>query len=411
MASWEEIKAAWLGGGSANLARAYGSLSGSGQWLSGDCPECGKPKLVVNTHSGAVSCRIPGCHWHRDGRWADVIEWLQHYDGLDFLDAAQRVGDWVGLTLTRSPQAEAQHRERKSREDLLEDSFEWMRGRIRQALGLLEKQGEHARLHPDYGQDAGIVLSLQRARGYSLTEIGQMPLGTLPSQPALKDHLLSGGRWKLQDWIDSKFYKPLPRSEDGSTDCAFGTTHRLCGLVRNAAGRALTMTAWQSDGPPSPAKYGFLKDWPKAGALCGLERLRGSSLALLVEGYFDALYPGYCHGFPAVGILGASLSAEHVAGLKSAGIKRVVLAFDNEPWKLDTQGRPYNPGHSATVTAVKLLAQSGLDCLVAQWPAELGKDLDNCCRSGHAEALREAQEQAISGAAWLGREIASGRAA
>lgn len=341
-----------------------------------------------------------------------MVDWLKETRSLDFQEAAEEIAGWVGMSLTRSEKSEREYRERRGREDLLEDAFDWMAGRLRRALKLLERQGEHAQADPELGSDARIILTLQRARGYSLAEIGQMPLGTYPDQVALKDQLLGSGRWKIDDWVQGKLFTALPRSTDGSGECAFGTTHRLCGVVRSASGRALTLTAWQSDGAPSPAKYGFLSNppWPKAGCLVGLERLRGCEEVLLVEGYFDALYPGYCHGFNAVGILGASLSLEHIAGLRAAGVKRIFLGLDREPWKQDSRGVWVNAGHDATVKAIRLLASEQLPCYVVEWALELGKDLDACCRAGHADALRQAQAEAISAPAWLGREIARGLA-
>lgn len=130
--------------------------------------------------------------------------------------------------------------------------------------------------------------------------------------------------------------------------------------------------------------------------LFGLNRIRKTETVLIVEGYFDAMYL-YALGQTNIVAVGqGELSNKHLEGLHRKGIKKVIIAFDND-----------EVGPNNTERAVKLLMrQSDITPFVLD-PKKMGKpkDPDEYVKSLGFEAFTKLLKEVEKGSLWVTKRI------
>lgn len=132
--------------------------------------------------------------------------------------------------------------------------------------------------------------------------------------------------------------------------------------------------------------------------LFNLHNCRGEEELVVLEGYPDALY------FPTLGLKNVvaagqgQLSKTHLEGLRSSGVKRVIISFDND------QVGPEN-----TAKALEILQGTGIRGYVIDPPLLAPhKDPDELVKAHSSiEAFKKLIEQAEAGSRWQARHIAS----
>ncbi len=128
----------------------------------------------------------------------------------------------------------------------------------------------------------------------------------------------------------------------------------------------------------------------------GMHRIRRQDELVLVEGYPDATY------LPALGVnnvvaLGqAAFSEAYIAGMESVGVRRLILALDNDG----------GTGIANTERICTLFAPSDIKVFVLD-PMLLGnhKDPDEYVKANGIDAFRQLLEKAQTGCAWMASRV------
>lgn len=103
--------------------------------------------------------------------------------------------------------------------------------------------------------------------------------------------------------------------------------HALLIPVRDSYGKPVGVIKRFID-PNGGPKYKYPLGFPRASTVYGLHLVQGDS-AVLVEGALDAVAADAV-GFPAVATLGCQITAEQAIALRRHGVKRIIVAFDND---------------------------------------------------------------------------------
>ncbi len=121
--------------------------------------------------------------------------------------------------------------------------------------------------------------------------------------------------------------------------------------------------------------------------LFGLHAAKGQETLVIVEGYPDAMYFRAAGMDNIVAIGQGNIGTSHIEGLVHQGVKRVIMAFDNDPAKPDGS----RPGTENTRTAIdQILKGSAIDVFVID-PVLYGthKDPDEFVRANGLDAFRD----------------------
>ena len=139
--------------------------------------------------------------------------------------------------------------------------------------------------------------------------------------------------------------------------------------------------------------------------LFGLHAAKGQDTLVIVEGYPDAIYFRAAGIDNIVAIGQGNIGTTHIEGLVHQGVKRVILAFDNDPAKPDGS----RPGTENTRTAIdQILKGSAIDVFVID-PVQYGthKDPDEFVRANGLDAFRTLAESAMSATRWIVEQISA----
>lgn len=323
------------------------------------CPFCGK-KQKFSFASDKPLWRCWSC-----GRAGDWITYLEIRQGLDFRGALEQLAKEAGVELSVADKQRSQEYARKA--DLLEAA-----DRV-----LIEA------LHSPEGQD---VYEYLTRRGYSAADIDAMHLGAYASPDTLKP--------LCEQYTDEEI------RQAGLFTKGYGTTHRLTLVWRDLAGRAVGLVARSllSDQELKAAgeqKYKYSWRFKAGENLLGIERLRGSRSAVLVEGVLDTPYIA-AQGVPMVSTGGTNFNTAHISLLERVGVSEVLLLFDRD-----------EAGQKAIDRALQTLQKSGslLRPYVVSLP-EGFKDPDELVRKRGLGALQKCLDRAENWAAWQARYIA-----
>jgi DNA primase len=342
----------------ATLVGEYSSLKRVGRRLQGLCPfhQEKTASFSVNPEQGLYYCY--GCQAS-----GDVISFLRATEGLDFVEAVERLAARAGIAIRRDAEGGTAARVDRERRQAMLDA-------MASAVAFY-----HERLLSH--QDAGPARHYLRSRGYDGEIVRRFKLGWAPAgwdqlsralgKPArvLRDVGLafdsSAGR--LQDSFRARIIFPI-----------FDTSGRAIAL----GGRILP----GSDGPkyknsPETPIYSkrrtlYALNWAKVD-------LVHSGEVVICEGYTDVI-GFYTAGIPrAVATCGTSLTDEHLKVLGGFA-RRVVLAFDAD-----------SAGQSAADRIYDAEKRHGFEVAVASFPAGTDPgDLAQRDKSALADSITKA---------------------
>ena len=337
------------------LIGAHVELKRTGADYRGPCPFHGGAhrNFAVIPKKGMFYCFV--CH-----EAGDVFTFFMKKFGMDYPTAVRDVAAKVGIVIPERP---------SSGPDPLEPLYE-----------ALTVAGEwYARRLRD-GVDAAAARDYLARRGFPLDELLPVGLGFAPKGDEFAVGLRQLG-FKDERLLEAGL---LTKRDDGSLRPRFWgrllfPIHDLRGRVVGFGGRVL------GDGEP---KYLNSPDSPvfhKGRLLYNLHQakqaIRQAELAVVVEGYFDALRLAHAGVEQVVAPLGTGLTADQATLLKRF-TEQVILLYDADA-----------PGMRASFRAADVLLRAGLRVSVATLPP--GEDPDTLAQKGGGEAVRAVLDDAV----------------
>lgn len=214
-----------------------------------------------------------------------------------------------------------------------------------------------------------------KGRGYAGYKLS---LGFIPSQEALKKHLISL-KFSL-DEIDKNFFN--------CTIPFIGSSHRLTIPFENNRGDLVSFV-FRDIQLEEGNKYLFMKEFKKTDYLFYLKNNRKNKNSIvLVEGFLDSMTP-HIHGMDNVVALGGlSISDEQIKLIKETGSEKIILCLDGD-----------KPGIEATPYAINKILSSGimLPLYVVSWPDSCShKDPDELIKAESIDSFKSLIENAKS---------------
>jgi DNA primase len=259
-----------------------------GRRHSGLCPFHSEktPSFSVVDDDGFYHCF--GCGVH-----GDAISFLREMDGLDFMEAVERLADMAGLAVPRSAPADpAAVRQRKAALDILEESTRFFEAALRAEAGRTAAQYLHRR-----GLDAATVKAYR--------------LGYAP-RTGLRGHLASKG-FSDPDMLTAGVIRKSDR--DNSLYDYF--RDRVMFPIENRQGRVIAFGARAlGDAQPKYLNSGEGPTFSKKAVLYGWvqarEGLRRDLPLVVAEGYMDVIAIHKSGAAAAVAPLGTALTPEQI---------------------------------------------------------------------------------------------------
>lgn len=350
------------------LVGEHVALKPKGREYVGLCPfhDDHRPSMNVVPSKQIFHCFVCGAG-------GDAFSFVQRYFKMEFREALEFLAERGGVKLTpRRAQPPSTDSPRSSRAEIVQASAfaaEFFRAILR---------------HPEHGQAARDVIA---RRAISPEMVQQFGLG---ASPARWDGLLLTVQNKSLDirpFTDSGLFKRRD-SGDGVYD---SFRNRLMFPIQDAAGRVIAFGARKIDEADEPKYLNSSEHaaFNKSATLYALPQaqrtIQSSRVAIITEGYTDAIA---CHqaGFTnAVATLGTALTREHAAVLRRL-CDTVVLLFDGDM-----------AGQKAAERAVEVFFAETLDVKIALMSRQTdAKDPDELLkREGGADVFRRVIDGAI----------------
>ncbi len=346
------------------LVSARVSLKKAGKDWKGTCPFHGDktPSFYVSPEKRFWHCF--GC-----GASGDAFKFLMQLEGKTFPEVVEQLARDNHLDL-----APERPEDRKRREHLA-------------ALGEVTERAcqffQKVLEDPRRGQLGREHLE---KRGMQAETIKLFRLGYAPNAwNELGDFLVKGGA-QVSLAVEAGLLVPRKQAE-GNYDRFRGRLTipiHLDGRIVSFGGRLMEgeSDAKYLNGPETPL-------YDKGRTLFGLaqarESIRREEMAVLVEGYFDAIALHQAGVHTAVASCGTSLTPAHLAALQKAGMKELAIVFDGD-----------EAGLRATSRAAELCSGAGVAARVVLLPP--GEDPDETvARVGHAgfRGLLDAGQSAL----------------
>ncbi|MEC7372019.1 MAG: DNA primase [Pseudomonadota bacterium] len=276
-----------------------------GNRYSGLCPFHSEktPSFSVVDDQGFYHCF--GCGVH-----GDAISFLRETDGLDFMEAVERLASMAGLTVPRSaPEDPQRTRQRKAALDILEETTKYFQAGLKRDDGRVAARYLHGR-----GLDAGAVGSYR---------LGYAPRGGLRAALAARgftdEDMLAAGvvrrserDGELFDYFRDRVMFPIEDRQG-----------RVIAFGARALGDAQPKYLNSGEGPTF-SKKSVLYGWVQA-----REGLRRKLPLLVAEGYMDVIAIQQSGVATAVAPLGTALTEEQIAHLWKLH-DEPVLCFDGD---------------------------------------------------------------------------------
>jgi DNA primase len=306
----------------AAVVSEYSSLKRVGRRLQGLCPfhQEKTPSFSVNPDQGLYYCF--GC-----GASGDVISFVRATEGLDFVEAVERLAGRAGITIRHDAEGGAASAAAKADRERRQGMLEAMAAAV---------DFYHARLlsQPDGGQARHYL----RSRGYDGDTVRRFKIGWAP---AGWDQLARSLRRPARVMRESGL---AFETAGGRLQDSFRA--RVIFPIFDTSGRAIALGGRVLPGGEGP-KYKNSPETPiysKRRTLYGLNwakvDLVHSSEVVICEGYTDVI-GFYSAGVPrAVATCGTSLTEEHLKILGGFA-SRVVLAFDADSAGMAAAARIY----------------------------------------------------------------------
>ncbi|MGA1021062.1 MAG: DNA primase [Candidatus Puniceispirillaceae bacterium] len=325
-----------------------------GRRFSGLCPFHSEktPSFSVVDDDGFYHCFGCGAH-------GDAISFLREIDGLDFMEAVERLADMAGLAMPKSTQIDpAVTRQRKAAFDILEETTRFFEDRLR----------------ADEGRDAAQYI---KQRGLDAATVKNFRLGYAPRSGL--QAVLAGKGFSDDDMILAGVLGKSDR--DGRLYDYF--RDRVMFPIENRQGKVIAFGAralgdaqpkyLNSADSPTFSKKAVLYGWVQA-----REAVRRKLPLVVVEGYMDVIAVQRSGIAAAVAPLGTALTPEQIALLWKLH-DEPILCFDGDA-----------AGQRAQLRALERilpLLEPGRSARLAMLPA--GKDPDDVLGESGPEGLRK----------------------
>ena len=282
------------------------ALKKAGKVYKGLCPF-----HVEKTPSFQVDPERRNYHCFGCDQKGDVFTWLEKMENLEPVEALKVLAERAGVELTRRAPEE------RERDDRLHKLMDTALFYFRQGLR-----------SPDHGKAAAAYLA---NRGMTPEAIEKFGLGYAPD---LWDGLLTYIKRKGFSEEEGITAGLLRTGDRGVYDWFRG---RLMVPIRDSRGRVIAFggRAMRAD---QPGKYVNSPNTPlfnKSATLYALDvarpAIRSAGVAVIVEGYFDAIACHQAGIANVVASMGTALTAEQYLRLQDLKIERVIVAFDGDP--------------------------------------------------------------------------------
>jgi len=352
------------------------ALRKEGANYAGPCPfHTEKPGVLkVFTDSRRFKCFVCGAG-------GDVFEFVRKKEGLPFPAAVRSVAQTVGVAIPEPELTPEQKRSRADRAELhgpTNMAAEWW------VENLWSEAGAKAREFL-----AGRGISEDTARGFRL---GYAPPGWHGVHNALKSRGVSVSSMQRAGLLVDK--GDALHTHDRFRDRVMFPICAPNGHVVGFGGRVLTFDPAARAGE----KYVVGPETPlfkRGRVLFGIDKakadIRSSGVALLVEGYLDALalhQAGFCN---TVAVGAEALTDDQVGLLRAHGAERVVLVHDGGA-----------AGGASPAAAADALLRAALEGLVATLPSPAGPaDLAAFVRDSGREGVEAVLAKALPLTEWL----------
>lgn len=325
-----------------------------GRRHSGLCPFHAEktPSFSVVDDDGFYHCF--GCGVH-----GDAISFLREMDGLEFMEAVERLAEMAGLAVPRTvPQDPAASRQRKAALDILEETALFFEAALRRDDGR-----DATRYLKQRGLDSAIVKTYR---------IGYSPRMGL--RAALKDKGFSD-----EDMLAAGVIRKSDR--DGSLYDYF--RDRVMFPIENRQGKVIAFGARAlGDAQPKYLNSGEGPTFSKKAVLYGWvqarEGLRRNLPLVVAEGYMDVIAIHHSGAAAAVAPLGTALTPEQIALLWKLH-DEPVLCFDGDAAGQRAQTR--------ALERILPLLEPGRSARLAVLPE--GKDPDDLIAASGPEGFRK----------------------
>ena len=325
-----------------------------GRRHSGLCPFHAEktPSFSVVDDDGFYHCF--GCGVH-----GDAISFLREMDGLEFMEAVERLAEMAGLAVPRTvPQDPAASRQRKAALDILEETTLFFEAALRRDDGR-----DATRYLKQRGLDSAIVKTYR---------IGYSPRMGL--RAALKDKGFSD-----EDMLAAGVIRKSDR--DGSLYDYF--RDRVMFPIENRQGKVIAFGARAlGDAQPKYLNSGEGPTFSKKAVLYGWvqarEGLRRNLPLVVAEGYMDVIAIHHSGAAAAVAPLGTALTPEQIALLWKLH-DEPVLCFDGDAAGQRAQTR--------ALERILPLLEPGRSARLAVLPE--GKDPDDLIAASGPEGFRK----------------------
>src|SRR5210317_1386811 len=329
-------------------------LTRKGRRHSGLCPFHAEktPSFSVVDDDGFYHCF--GCGVH-----GDAISFLREMDGLEFMEAVERLAEMAGLAVPRTvPQDPAASRQRKAALDILEETTLFFEAALRRDDGR-----DATRYLKQRGLDSAIVKTYR---------IGYSPRMGL--RAALKDKGFSD-----EDMLAAGVIRKSDR--DGSLYDYF--RDRVMFPIENRQGKVIAFGARAlGDAQPKYLNSGEGPTFSKKAVLYGWvqarEGLRRNLPLVVAEGYMDVIAIHHSGAAAAVAPLGTALTPEQIALLWKLH-DEPVLCFDGDAAGQRAQTR--------ALERILPLLEPGRSARLAVLPE--GKDPDDLIAASGPEGFRK----------------------
>ena len=325
-----------------------------GRRHSGLCPFHAEktPSFSVVDDDGFYHCF--GCGVH-----GDAISFLREMDGLEFMEAVERLAEMAGLAVPRTvPQDPAASRQRKAALDILEEATLFFEAALRRYDG---------RDATRYLKQRGLVSAIVKTY-----RIGYSPRMGL--RAALKDKGFSD-----EDMLAAGVIRKSDR--DGSLYDYF--RDRVMFPIENRQGKVIAFGARAlGDAQPKYLNSGEGPTFSKKAVLYGWvqarEGLRRNLPLVVAEGYMDVIAIHHSGAAAAVAPLGTALTPEQIALLWKLH-DEPVLCFDGDAAGQRAQARAFE--------RILPLLEPGRSARLAVLPE--GKDPDDLIAASGSEGFRK----------------------
>lgn len=334
-----------------SVVSRYVTLTKSGSGHKGRCPfhKDDTPSFTVSGEKGLWHCF--GC-----GEGGDVFGFLMKIEKLSFIEAAQRLAEEAGVSLTSS-------RDEGERDKL----------RSLMAAVATHYAANLANTAPGARARAYLV-----GRGFDESAWTRYGLGyAMPGWDNVKRAY--AGRFGAETLLQAGL---LIEGEKGTYDRFRDRTmfpiHDLSGRVIAFGGRAFEGEPKYLNSPTTPL---FDKGRQLYGLHWARDAIRAAGHAVLVEGYTDVLTLHQAGIGNVVGSMGTSLT-QGQADILGRLVREVVIAYDRD-----------TAGGAGAVRGMQILRNSGLDVRVASFAQD--EDPDSLVRKYGPDAMREAIAGAV----------------